>query len=483
MGFGAIDYAVLAVYLLGVTALGFWFSKKQKDARDYFLGSRNLPSLAVALSIVATETSSLTFIGIPALSFGGNMTFLQITFGYFLARLIISFLFLPAYLSGEMYTAYTLLERRFGHRLRKMASALFLLTRLLADGVRLFATAIPLAIITGFSYPTSIALICIFTLLYTYFGGIKAVIWLDVLQLAIYLSGALLAMAALLGSVPGGWSEILAVGNDVGKFKMFDFRFNLTTTYTVFSGFIGGCFLTMASHGTDQLMVQRLLTCRDLRSSQRALIGSGFVIILQFALFLLIGVMLFVFYEHAPERLSIARSDEIFPLFIVRELPRGISGIVIAAIFAAAMSTLSSSMNSMASSIIMDLLKPALGKSWTVAQELLFSRLATLGCAALFVIVAALAGSWGNVLETGLKIASFTYGGLLGSFLLGLTNKSAHEPGTMVGLLAGLGTMLAVSLTPVAWPWYVLIGTTATYVVGSAASLVWPEQGKALRGA
>lgn len=473
MGFGAIDYAVLTIYLLGVSALGFWFSKKQKDARDYFLGSRDLPPLAVALSIVATETSSLTFIGIPALAFGSDMTFLQITFGYFLARLVISFLFLPAYYSGEMYTAYTLLEHRFGNRLRKLASSLFLITRLLADGVRLFATAIPLAIITGFSYPTSIALICVFTLIYTYLGGIKAVIWLDVLQLIIYLTGVLLAMAALLKGIPGGWSEILAVGNATAKFKIFDSHFDLTTSYTIFSGFIGGCFLTMASHGTDQLMVQRLLTCRDLRGSQRALIGSGFLIILQFALFLLVGAMLFVFYHHFPERLHITRNDEIFPLFIVRELPQGISGIVIAAIFAAAMSTISSSMNSMASSIIMDLIKPVLKKSWTTAQELLFSRLATLGCAALFIMVAALAGSWGNVLEAGLKIASFTYGGLLGAFLLGLTNKSTHEKGAMVGLVAGLGTMLAVSLTPVAWPWYVLIGTTATYIVGSGASSIW----------
>ncbi|RMD99460.1 MAG: sodium:solute symporter, partial [Calditrichaeota bacterium] len=235
MGFSTLDYGILFAYLLGTGALGFYFARSQRSTRDYFLGNRDLPWPAISLSIVATETSTLTFIGIPALSFGSNMTFLQITFGYFLARIIISFFFLPAYYQGELFTAYAFIERRFGSKARDLTSGIFLVTRLLADGVRLFATAIPLAILTGLSYPVSITIICVVTILYTYLGGLRAVIWMDVIQILIYLSGALIAAFMIIGQVPGGWPHIAQLAEAAHKFKTFDFHLNLTTTYTIFS--------------------------------------------------------------------------------------------------------------------------------------------------------------------------------------------------------------------------------------------------------
>ena len=470
MGFTQLDYAVLFAYLLVVAALGSWFGKRMKDTTDYFLGSRQLPWWAVSLSIVATETSTLTFIGVPALAFSSDMTFLQLTLGYFIARIVISLLFIPAYYRGELFTAYQFLDRRFGHKTRSFASVIFLITRVLADGVRLFATAIPLALVTGMSYPKAIAIICVVTVLYTYLGGIKAVVWMDVIQIVIYLSGAFVAVLAMLDKLPGGWGEVVRVGTSAAKFRLFDSSFSLHVPYTIWSGILGGTFLTMASHGTDQLMVQRLLTCRNPRDSQKALIGSGFLIIAQFAFFLLIGAMLYVFYQRFPMGRELTRADEIFPLFIVQYLPSGISGLVIAAIFAAAMSTLSGTLNSLASSTVVDLYKPIFKKNPSAERELLISRSVTLVWAAILIGVAAMAASWGNVLEVGLTIASFTYGGLLGAFLLGRLVPWASQRGALAGMIVGLAAMLWVSTTPVAWPWYVLIGTSVTFATGLLAS-------------
>ncbi len=480
MGFSGIDYAILVIYLIGTAALGFYFARFQKSARDYFLGSRDMPWPAVSLSIVATETSTLTFIGIPALSYGSDMTFIQITFGYFIARILISLFFIPAYYQGELYTAYAFLEKRFGARTRDFASGTFMVTRLFADGVRLFATAIPLKILTGLSYPTSIAIICAVTIVYTYLGGLRAVIWMDAVQIVIYLAGAAVAFMVILGKIPGGWEAIHTLAAQADKFKMFDFEFSWTTTYTIFSGLIGGAFLTMATHGTDQLIVQRLLACKNVRDSQKALISSGFLIILQFLFFLTLGVMLYAFYQTFPDRLSISRNDEVFPLFIAREMPTGIGGLLIAAIFAAAMSTLSSSLNSLASSTMMDWIKPYLRPNWSEKEELFFSRLATIAWAVLLIGVAAMAGSWGNVLEAGLKIASFTYGGLLGAFLLGLSSKRIGQREAILAMLVGLSVMLYVSTTAIAWPWYVAIGAVTAIVSGHllrfAFSLVGREK-------
>ncbi|KAA3612383.1 MAG: sodium:solute symporter [Calditrichaeota bacterium] len=466
MGFTLLDYGIVLITMLGSILLGFYFSRFQQSAKDYFLGGRDIPWFAISLSIVATETSTLTFIGVPALAFGGNMTFLQLTIGYLIARILVSFLFLPAYYRGEMFTAYTFIKNRFGRKTQTATASVFLVTRLLADGVRLFATAIPLAIITGFSYPVSIAIICAVTIIYTYLGGLKAVIWLDAIQLTIYLFGAILALFIIIDRTPGGLEQLLAISRDAGKLQIFDFSFDLSSTYTIFSGVIGGIFLSLASHGTDQLIVQRLLACKTLKGSQKALITSGVVVMLQFFFFLSIGVLLYAFYTHFPEKLAISKNDEIFPLFIINELPSGLSGLVIAAIFAAAMSTLSSSLNSLASSTIMDFVKPYFKPAWDEAKELFYARLTTLGWAVLLIGIAILSSQWGSVLESGLKIASFTYGALLGTFLLGLFSKKVSQFEVIWAMVIGLLIMIFVNASGFPWPWFVAIGTTTTVLSG-----------------
>ncbi|UCE05777.1 MAG: sodium:solute symporter [bacterium] len=437
MDFTPLDYGILFLYLIGVTILGSWFGKYQQDTRDYFLGDRNLPWGAVCFSVVATETSTLTFISIPGIAYLTNLNFLQLTFGYLLGRIIISLIFLPAYYKGELSTAYEFLGNRFGLRMRNFSSVIFQITRLLADGVRLFATAIPLSVITGWSYPISIAIIGILTIIYTYIGGIRAVVWIDVIQMVIYLGGAIIAGIFLLSSLPGGWQDVTAVTQPENKFQIFYFGFGnsikefFTGGYNLVTSILGGMFLSMASHGTDQLIVQRLLTCNNLKNSQKALITSGVLVIFQFTLFLILGLMLYTFYRGQPIGLDsnfLTSSDKVFPKFIVEELPAGLSGIIIAGVFAAAMSTLSGSLNSLASSSMLDIYKSRFGKNNTPQKDLFISRIITAIWGIVFIGGAMLFKDKNNpVVELGLAIASFTYGGLLGTFLLGIFFKNIKE--------------------------------------------------------
>ena len=319
MGWTSLDFVVLALYIAGVTAWGVWLGRGQQGARGYFLGGRDLPWGAVLFSVVATETSTLTFLSIPGIAYVTDFTFLQITLGYLIGRVVVATVLLPAYFRGDLETAYALLERRFGLASRRFASGIFMLTRALADGVRLFATAIPLALITGWSYPASIVAIGLLTLVYTYYGGIRSVVWVDALQMLVYTGGALTALWVLLAGMPGGIGGLLSEADAAGKLQFLRFGWDPAEPYTLWAGLIGGAFLSMASHGTDQLIVQRLLTCRDLRRSQQALIGSGVVVIFQFTLFLLIGLALWSFYGGA----EFARTDEIFATFIIEQLPPG----------------------------------------------------------------------------------------------------------------------------------------------------------------
>ena len=442
MGFTPLDYGILFVYLIGVTILGSWFGKYQKDTRDYFLGDRNLPWGAVCFSVVATETSTLTFISIPGLAYMTNLNFLQLTFGYLIGRIIISFVFLPAYYRGELSTAYEFLGIRFGTRIRNFSSVIFQITRLLADGVRLFATAIPLSVITGWGYPVSIAVIGILTIIYTYVGGIRAVVWIDVIQMFIYLGGAIIAGIFLLSHLPGGWQDVIASAQLENKFQLFNFGFGNSLKdlfaggYNFIASVLGGMFLSMASHGTDQLIVQRLLTCNNLKNSQKALITSGVLVIFQFALFLVLGLMLYTFYNGqpiGPDSNFLTDSDLVFPTFIVEKLPAGLSGIIIAGVFAAAMSTLSGSLNSLASSSMLDIYKSRFGKNNTPQRDLLISRIITAIWGVIFIGGAMLFKDKNNpVVELGLAIASFTYGGLLGTFLMGVFFKHIQENVAMI---------------------------------------------------
>lgn len=470
------DLGVILVYLVGITWFGSRFKSSQRSLRDYFLGGRTTPWWAIGFSIVSAETSTLTVIGTPALSFGGNFGFLQVVFGYLLARIVISLLFLPHYFRGEMYTAYELMEKRFGQRLRKLTAGTFLLLRAMAEGVRVFAISIVIAILLGTGEIVSILVIVCLTLFYTFEGGMTAVIWTDVIQMFLYVGGALVSLFVILGHIPGGWSHVAGVAGEAGKWHLFDFRFEWTMEffarpYSFWAGIIGGCLLTTASHGTEQLMVQRLLSARSEREGRRALFASWGVILFQFTLFLLIGAILFVYYT--DNRLPMpAKADRIYPEFIWRELPPGVAGLVMAAILAAAMSNLSAALNSLASTTIMDFYKPMV-PGRTEAQYLRLARLATLAWGAVLFAIGVVSAQVKSVLEAGLGIASILYGALLGVFLLGVLTKKLGEGSAMAGMAAGLAVNLYVRwATPIAFTWYVLIGTSVTLAVALAVSRI-----------
>ena len=468
-GFTTLDVVVLVAYLVGTTVWGAWLGRGQKGGTDYFLGSRSLPWVAVMLSIVATETSTLTFLSVPGVSYAGSLVFLQLTFGYLAGRIAVSAIFLPAYYRGELSTADALLEDRFGLGARRVTSAIFMVTRLLADSVRLFATAIPLALITGWPYPASIAVIGVLTVTYTYFGGIKAVVWVDVVQMGLYLLGAVVAIIALQLALPDGWSGVFSSAGAAGKMQVVDFTWNLTTTYTIWAGVIGGAVFTMASHGTDQLIVQRLLTCTDQRAAQKALVGSGVVVIFQFLLFLMVGLGLWAFYGGR----EFDSTDEIFATFILQELPPGLTGLLIAGVFAAAMSSLSSSINALASATAYDFWAPMVGARDDEARILKAGKAFTLVWAALLIGGAILfipLSEGTSAVEAALGIAALVYGGLLGAFALGVFTKRPGQGAAILGIVIGIGTVILLR-DYMAWPWYVPAGATVTLVAGSAAGL------------
>jgi SSS family transporter len=466
----SLDLVVIVGYLLAVTLWGAWLGRGQTGGTDYFLGNRELPWGAVMLSVVATETSTLTFLSIPGVAYLGTLTFLQLTVGYLVGRAVVSMLLLPAYYRGELTTAYALLETRFGTGVRRFTSAIFMVTRLLADSVRLFATAIPLALVTGWPYPVSIAVIGVLTLVYTYFGGIKAVVWVDALQMMLYLVGAVVAAWALQNLVSGGWGEILSASAEAGKLIVFDFRLSLSVPYTFWAGLVGGGFLTMGSHGADQLIVQRLLTCKDLKASQKALVFSAVAVMVQFLIFLLVGLGLWVFYGGR----SFDSSDEIFARFIVDQLPAGMTGLLIAGIFAAAMSSLSSSINSLASATAYDFWAPLKGMVGDEVRILRAGKGFTLLWAVLLIggaVVFIPLSTRTSAVEMALGIASVVYGGLLGAFGLGILSKRADQRGTAIGMAVGIGVVMVIWLSipdRVAWPWFVLIGTVVTFMAGWA---------------
>jgi len=470
MGLNHLDLAIIAVYLVGITLFGLRFRKKQRSLRDYFLADRNIPWWAIALSIVAAETSTLTIISIPGLAYDSNLTFLQVIMGYVVGRIIISFVLLPHYFRGDLFTAYELIERRFGKRLRTLTASLFLLTRAAAEGVRVYAVSIVVGIALGTGEITSIAIITTLTLIYTFEGGLAAVIWTDVVQTAIYVGGTLVGVGVILHLVPGGWPAIHDLASSAGKLRVFDFTPTLWKPYTFWAGLIGGALFTTASHGTDQLIVQRLLAARNQKQSVTALLTSGVAIFFQFALFLAVGVMLWAYYQLPTA--SFGKADYIYPKFIVSRLPHGISGLLIAAILAAAMSNLSAALNSLSSSSMMDFYLPRHPQTDDRTQ-LRLSRVSTFLWALLLFALAVLSlHKVARVVEVGLTIASVAYGALLGVFLLGVLTRRANQPGAMIGMLFGFCADLYLWLgTRVPWTWYVAIGSTITFTIGYLASV------------
>ncbi|HKE08652.1 MAG TPA: sodium:solute symporter [Candidatus Acidoferrum sp.] len=467
----SLDLVIVAAYLLGVTALGVHFRKKQHNVRDYFLGGRTAPWWALALSIVATETSTLTIIGTPALAYAGNMTFVQLIFGYIVGRFLISVAFLPGYFRGDFLTAYAVIEKRFGARMRSVAAVTFLATRTLAEGVRVAAIALVVSVALGTSQRLAVFVVIALTVLYTFEGGMKAVIWTDVAQFLLYLAGSMITFNILLDRIPGGWKEVTQVAAAHGnKLQFLDFSFNLATKYTFWSGIIGGAFLTMASHGTDQTIVQRLLAARNQNDSCRALLASGFIVLFQFALFLLVGVLLFVFAQHAPLLGPADRADSILPIFLVREIPAGLAGILLASILAIAMSNASGSLNSLAASSVADFARLR-GRENDPGAFLQLARRATLVWGAVLIAFALL--PWSHLLEAGLTVSSLPFGSLLGLFLLGTFDARANSTGSLIGMFGGLATVvLVLALTNIAFTWYVLIGSCVTFLIGALASRV-----------
>jgi solute:Na+ symporter, SSS family len=482
LGLNRIDLLIIAVYLVGITLFGLRFRKRQRTMRDYFLADRNIPWWAISLSIVAAETSTLTIISIPGLAYDSNLTFLQWVMGYVLGRVIISFVLLPQYFRGELYTAYQLIERRFGPELRTVTAGVFLLTRAVAEGVRVYAVSIVVSIALGTGEVASIAIITILTLIYTFEGGLAAVIWTDVIQTFIYVGGTLVGLVTILHLVPGGWSSVAAVAGGLHKFQVFDtpvlthFPYlDLAKPYTLWAGLIGGAVFTTASHGTDQLIVQRLLAARNQRQSALALLSSGVTIFFQFALFLFVGVMLFAYYR-VPS-MTFGRADRIYPTFIVSRMPHGMAGLLIAAILAAAMSNLSAALNSLSSSSIMDFYLRFRSPSRPEVSDprrLRMARLMTVAWAFVLFGLAVLAlHRVARVVEVGLQIASVAYGALLGVFLLGVLTKRANQTGAMVGMACGLAVELYLwQWSHVAFTWWVTIGTCVTFIVGYALSLL-----------
>jgi SSS family transporter len=522
----AIDLVIIFGYLIGITLFGVWFSRKQETTRDYFLGDRTVPWWAIAASIVATETSTITFISVPGIAFArnGNFQFIQLVFGYLLGRIVISILFIPSYFRGELMTVYQLLERRFGTRIKMLAASLFVVMRNIADGIRLLLTAFVLAAVYTAFQPQanaetivigSVVLLGVVMIIFTYFGGMEAVIWVEVVQLGIYLAGAAMAGIILVMAINGGWTSAISLGEQYHKFNFVDFgirptayafsapfstrTFNFTLpvdftkTYTLWAGLLGGCFLTMSTHGTDQYLVQRYLCTDKPRRAALALLTSGAVVFAQFVGFLLIGVLLFAFYApySDPGYASLANGaatlpfngifqavggDRVFPDFITKFMPSGLSGIVVAAIFAAA---LSSSLNSIAATAVNDLYKPFRPKR-DDKHYLRVSHWLTLIWGVVQIAVALVAMRQNrSALDQALSVASLINGPVLGVFLVGTFLRRVSEPPALIGMVASMLVMLYIRFwTPIAWTWYVLIGSLITLLVAWLAGFAFPPATK-----
>src|SRR5215831_7560626 len=498
-GLNWLDFLVIAAYLLGVTLLGVWVGRRQKDSKDYFVADREIPWWAVMFSIVASETSALTFISIPGLAYATNLGFLEIAVGYLVGRIVVAYTLLPRYYEGNLVTAYALLEQRFGLATRRFASIVFMVTRGMADSVRVFATAVPIALIIGpllpprAVMPVAVLVLGTLTIIYTIRGGMRAVVWTEIVQASVYILGGIAAVVIAGQLTHGGWGAISSAAGAAGKLRIFNWYTGFDQPLTVYAGLIGGAFLSMASHGADQLIVQRLLSARSLRDSQIAVIGSGVAVILQFALFLMLGIGLWGFYEGK----RFPSADAIFPTFIIDQMPHGLIGLLLAAVLAATMSTHSGAINSLAAASTHDIYLPITGHTAADPRTLRVGRifaflwgLVLTGGALLFP-----ANPTTPVVVIALSIASFTYGGLLGGFFLAIFWRRARQPDAILGMAVGIAVMSVIVfakqiatavpawapwLTPIsriAWPWYVLIGTTITLLVGVLSSLTHGEPG------
>jgi SSS family transporter len=478
-----LDYVVIAAYLVAITAFGSWFARFQKTTRDYFLTGRSVPWWAICFTIVATETSTLSFIGVPAGAYARNMTFLQLAIGYIAGRLLVSALFIPAYFRGELYTSYELLQRRFGATVKNVAAVIFMITRTFADGIRLFATALVITVVTRVAVSwveISLTVIVLGTamIVYTVRGGVAAVIWTDVVQMFVYVAGALLVFFGLLRLIDGGWPTIVEVAGAAGRFRVFDFTTDPRTVYTFWAGLLGGIALTLSTHGTDQFLVQRLLSARSAREASTGLVLSGIIVFLQFVLFLVIGAMLFVYYQQTPLPRPLGRTDEVLPLFVVTSLPHGISGFIVAAIVAAA---LSPSINALAATTVNDFYLQYVRPQAAQDELMRVSRRATIawGIAQIAVALGAQFVTQ-SVLDAGLSVLSLAAGPVLGAFLTGVLTRHVDARAMLAGMATGTAVVgWAWWTAAIAWTWFAFLGAAVTIAAALAAARVAPVRAHA----
>jgi SSS family transporter len=472
-----VDIAIIAAFMIGVFVAGSLMGRSVKNMKDYFSAGNRLPWWAVMVSIVAAETSVLTFLSIPGVAYLGNFTFLQVCLGYIIGRILVAFVFIPMYAKGQFISVYQAVEAKGGVTMQRIMSITFMITRLLADGVRLFAVAIPLSMITGLPYFYSLLILGIVTVAYTLMGGIKGVVWMDFAQWIIYMGAAVAALVIGMKMLPDAGASVADL---VDKGKTLLVNFKPGSGYTLWGGIIGGAMLSMASHGTDQLIVQRILSCKSTGDSKKAMIGSGVVVFVQFVIFLCIGAMLYMVWNGAGfEALGISKPDELFTKFIIDHLPPVVKGITVAGIFAASMTTLSGSLSAMSSSITVDIFKPIFKHVTDEDKWLKISRITTLVWGVILVFGAMIFTNQNSPLvEVGLSIASFTYGGTLGVFVAVRFFKKCNLWQYVVPFFFSIAVMTFIivagwqGLFKVNWTWYTLIGVSSSLLMNRLLVLI-----------
>ena len=510
----AADWSIIVLYLGGIIALGSWFGRGQRNTRDYFLGGRDIPWWGVGLSIVAAETSALTVIGVPAMSYaaGGDLSFMQLIIGYVIARVILAALLVPHYFKREIYSPYQLFSNAFGDSARRTAGGFFLLSEALAAGVRVYLASIPVQLMLGSGVlgffgggrPIlgAILLFVLLSLIYTCIGGVKAVIWTDAVQFGLFLLGGLFTLWYIPRFFPKGAAEAFRLAAADGRLHWLNVRVDALTLWqgpmNIWMGVIGGSVMVMSSHGAEQLIVQRVLACRTVADGRKALVLSAVVVFPLFLVFLLVGVMLWAYYQRFPlllplpkvPSLGVTANDYIYPIFMLTAVPHLLKGLLIVAILAAAMSSVSSALTSLASVSTMDFVRQLL-PARSEAFFLRFSKCSTIAWAGVLIVVAYLSRQAAFILEVAFKLRGLTSGALLGGLLMALFCKQGRAAPVITGMLCSLAVMtwispLAQENLPAGWPhlhlviafpWYTLIGTTVTLAVAGLVSKLLPNSG------
>ena len=482
----SFDYTFIITYLVVTASIGLYAGRREKSTEDYFLAGRSIPWWLACLSILATEISAMTFIGIPEQGFRTNYFFLQFTLGSLIGRYLIAYILIPGFFEKKIGTIYEYLFNRYGFRSHILSSVFFFITRIMASGVRLYTASLAIMVTTGWPLWGALACMVLLTAVFTTIGGLKAVLWTDVFQIIIFLGGALAALGFLLHYIPGGFfgvmDQVRSFSLEPGGFdkvKIFNFAFNLTDSNTFVVSVLFGCFMTFAALGADQDLAQKLLTCEEYKKSQKAILTTAFIHFPITLLFLFIGTCLFVFFRINPEFSLPDQSSHIFPYFIVSFLPHGLIGLLIVSIMAASISSLDSTFNSLSSSAVLDIYKPYFRKQASQKELLFVSRGFTVFFALLLLGFAFLCEGRGGLLFLGFKLVSFTYGALLGVFCLGILTKRGSDRGNVIAMISSTSLVAfihfyqthllntqAIEKLLVGWSWYILIGSLATFLIG-----------------